>query len=90
MSEKRVTIRVDDLALTAGSIRFVVEGRSTDDEGNKVTAQLIAFIDKAAVAPGQPVRILEDYEEIRVGVRINGTDDGDVSPEDVTIHIFGF
>ncbi len=90
MSEKVVTIRVDAIALTAGTIEFVVEGRSTDDEGNNVTARLIAPIGKTAVSPGQPVRIVEDYDEIRIGVRINGTDDGDAVPDDITVHVFAF
>lgn len=90
MSEKRVTIRVDAIALTSGNIEFTIEGRSTDDEGNRVTADLIAVIQKTAVAAGQPVRVVEDYDEIRVGVRINGVDDGDAVDEDITVHIFAF
>ncbi|MGH7166371.1 MAG: hypothetical protein ACREIS_12700, partial [Nitrospiraceae bacterium] len=75
MSEKEVIIRVDAIVLTAGSIDFTIEGRWLDSSGTRATATLIAPISKTAVAAGQPVRIPENIEEIRVGVRINGTDD---------------
>lgn len=90
MSEKAVIIRVDAIALTAGSIDFTIEGRWLDSAGTRATATLIVPISKTAVAAGQPVRIPENVEEIRVGVRINGTDDGDGVPDSVTVHVDAF
>ncbi|MGH9365257.1 MAG: hypothetical protein ACRD1B_08350, partial [Thermoanaerobaculia bacterium] len=94
MSEKAVIIRVDAIELGApgvDSIDFTIEGRWLDSSGTLATATLIAPISKIAVAEGQPVRIPENIEEIRVGVRINGTDDGgDAVVESITVHVDAF
>lgn len=91
MSEKEVIIRVDAIMLAAGSLDFTIEGRWLDSAGTRATATLIAPISKTAVAAGQPVRIPENVEEIRVGVRINGADDGgDAVVESITVHVDAF
>jgi hypothetical protein len=90
MSIREAVLRIDAMALTAGTIEFTVEGRWTDAAGTKATATLISPIDKAAAGPGQVVVIAENVEEMRIGVRIDGTDDADAVPESVTIHVESF
>lgn len=94
VSEKEVIIRVDAISLAVpgvDSLDFTIEGRWLDSSGTRATATLIVPISKTAVAAGQPVRIPENIEEIRVGVRINGADDGgDAVVESVTVHVDAF
>lgn len=82
-----VVIRPDTVSLTAGSIQFTIEGRFQDRAGNWATMVLIAPIDFAAAQAGHPVALFENVEEIRVGVRINGTDDA--VDDSVTVHFNG-
>lgn len=94
MSEKEIIVRVDAIELDdpgVESLQFTIEGRWVDSSGTRATATLIAPIDKLVVAAGQTVRIPENVEEIRVGVRINGLDDGgDAVVESVTVHVDAF
>lgn len=85
---KIVVIRPDTVSLTSGTIQFTVEGRFQDKDGNWATMDLIALIDFAAAQAGHPVAVVERaVEEIRVGVRINGTDDG--VDDSITVHFNG-
>lgn len=84
LDKKLVIIRPDTVSLTSGSIQATIEGRIEDSDGNWSTMTLIAPIDYAAAQSGQPVSVVENVEQIRVGLRINGTDDG--VDDSVTVH----
>lgn len=87
LGNKSVIIRPDTVSLTSGTIQFTVEGRIADRAGNFASMDLVAPIDFAAAAAGLSVLIVENVEQIRVGVRINGTDDG--VPDSITVHFDG-
>ena len=85
---KVIVIRPDTISLVSGTIQFTVEGRVQDAAGNWATMDIIAPIDFDAAQAGHPVAIVERaVEEIRVGVRINGTDDG--VDDSITVHFSG-
>ncbi len=87
MDAKRIIIRPDIVSLAAGTIEVTIEARTTDSDGNFATETSIAPINYAAAQAGQGVRIVENVEQIRVGLRINGADDG--VPDSVTVHYDG-
>lgn len=77
LDNKSVMINPDTVSLTAGSIQFTIESRTRRNASEGwSTMTLIAPIDFAAAqSPGHPVAIFENPDQLRVGVRINGTDD---------------
>lgn len=89
LGAKLVVIRPDAIALGAGTVQFTIEGRTQDSTGAYATMDLIAPIDFAAAQAGKPVAIVELVDEIRVGVRINGADDGDAVDDSITVHVDG-
>lgn len=90
---KSITVRVDAIALTAGSIEFQIEGRTQIGVSSPpVFHTFTIFTDnRDVVADGTLVPIVEDrVDEIRVGLRVNGTDDGDAADESVSVIFDGF
>lgn len=74
--DKEVIILVTQLALASGNIEFQVEGRTQLKDGSFVKFNIVPGIDKDVASDlGQFIRIPEVMDEIRVGVRIEGTDD---------------
>ena len=82
---KTVAIHIDAVALTAGMIDVAVYGRvkeGTTPIKLGVTLSYTTTDAKALVVP-------EAMRQIRIGIVINGTDDGDAADEDVTFIYYG-
>lgn len=82
---KSVAIHIDALALTAGSIDVAIYGRvkvGTTPIQLGTTLSYTTVDTKIVVVP-------EAIRQIRIGIVINGTDDGDAADEDVSIYYLG-
>jgi len=82
---KGVVIIIDAMALTSGTIDVRIYGRVKDG----TTATELGTVRTFAAADQQYVVVPEALRQIRVSYRINGTDDGDGSPEDVSLYYYG-
>lgn len=80
-----VMILIDQLNVTGG-LDFVIEGRI-----NAETAVAIYSVNHTATTDSEFVRVVEEVEQIRVGISIGTSDDGDDSganEEDITIAVY--
>ena len=82
---KTVAIHIDALALTSGSIDVAIYGRV---KTGTTPIQLGTTQDYTTVST-QSVVVPEAMRQIRIGIVINGVDDGDAADEDVSIYYFG-
>lgn len=82
---KGVAIHIDAMALSSGTIDIAIYGRV---KSGATPIQLGLTIDFAAAATRYVV-VPEALREIRIGLVINGTDDGDGADEDISIYYFG-
>lgn len=85
MSSKSVTYRIDAVDLSTGFIEIAIEGRTEIGNNTGVFNTFTLLIDQRdAVIPGEFQPIPEEFEEIRVGLRLTGTD-SDPTDESVTV-----
>lgn len=82
---KSVAIHIDVMALTAGTIDVAIYGRVKVG----TTAMQLGTTQQYAAAATQIVVVPEAIRQIRIGIVINGTDDGDAADEDVSIYYYG-
>ena len=82
---KTVAIHIDALALTSGSIDVAIYGRV---KTGTTPIQLGTTQDYTTVTT-QSVVVPEAMRQIRIGLVINGVDDGDAADEDVSIYYYG-
>lgn len=82
---KTVAIHIDALALTSGSIDVAIYGRV---KTGTTPIQLGTTQDYTTVST-QSVVVPEAMRQIRIGLVINGVDDGDAADEDVSIYYYG-
>lgn len=82
---KGIAVHVDALALTAGSIDVRVYGRVKTGTTPIPLSLTIAY----TTVTRQYIVVPEAVFQVRVGIRINGIDDGDASPEDISIYHYG-
>jgi len=82
---KGVAVHIDAMALTAGTIDVRVYGRVKNGTTPIPLSLTIAY----AAATTDYVVVPEAMFQIRVGIFINGVDDGDGSPEDVSLYYYG-
>ncbi len=87
MDAKVVIVRPDTVDLTSGSIQVTIEGRVSDASGSYATMDLVAPVDFAAAQAGVIIQIIENVEQLRVGLRINGVDNANA--DSVTVHFDG-
>ncbi len=83
---KGVAIHIDAMALNAGTIDVQIYGRVR--AGTTEIALLAAPLDFAS-ADTQYVVVPEALRQVRIGLVINGTDDGDGADEDISIYYYG-
>jgi len=82
---KSVAIIIDAIALTAGMIDITLYGRVK--EGH--TPIKIGTTQMFTATDGKIIVVPEALRQIRIGIVINGTDDGDAADEDISILYYG-
>jgi hypothetical protein len=82
---KGVAIHIDVMALTSGTIDVAIYGRV---RAGSTPIELGTTRDYAS-AETQYVVVPEALRELRIGIVINGVDDGDAADEDVSIYYIG-
>ena len=82
---KTVAIIIDDIDLTAGMIDVTLYGRVK--EGH--TPIKIGTTQSYTTEDTKIIVVPEALRQIRIGIVINGTDDGDAADEDVSIYYYG-
>jgi len=82
---KGVTIHIDVMALTSGTIDVAIYGRVKVG----TTAIQLGTTQAYAAAATQYIVVPEAIRQIRVGIIINGVDDGDAADEDISLYYYG-
>ena len=82
---KSVAIIIDAIALTAGSIDISLYGRVKEG----TTPIEIGTTQMFTATDGKLIVVPEALRQMRIGIVINGTDDGDAADEDVSIYYYG-
>ncbi len=82
---KGIAIHIDVMALTSGTIDVAVYGRVKVG----TTAIQLGTTQAFAAAATQYIVVPEAVRQIRVGIVINGVDDGDAADEDVSFYYYG-
>lgn len=80
-----IAIHIDAMVLTAGTIDVKIYGRVKSGTTPIQLGTTIAY----SVATTQYVVVPEALAQVRIGIRINGTDDGDALSEDVSLFYYG-
>lgn len=82
---KGLAIHIDAMALSAGTIDVAIYARVKVG----TTPMQLGTTQQYASAATQYVVIPEATRQIRIGIRINGTDDGDAADEDISLYYYG-